>query len=88
VELSVWGPPHVRECCVVVVVVLCRNQIPKRKVGTQNGFWFKNKKKKKIGEAESPERNEEEERSLGGRLVCPERERLGMKELLWKRTMK
>jgi hypothetical protein len=27
---SVWGAhSHVRECCAVVVVVLCRNQIPK-----------------------------------------------------------
>jgi hypothetical protein len=31
-----WGPvcrahPHVKRCCAVVVVVLCKNQIPKEK---------------------------------------------------------
>jgi hypothetical protein len=26
---SVWSPLHVRRCCAVVVVALCRNQIPK-----------------------------------------------------------
>jgi hypothetical protein len=27
---NVWGPPHLRGCCAVVVVLLCRNQGPKR----------------------------------------------------------
>jgi hypothetical protein len=29
VEPSVWSPPHVKGCCVIVVVLLCRNQTPK-----------------------------------------------------------
>jgi len=28
VEPSVWSPPHVKGCCVIVVVLLCRNQTP------------------------------------------------------------
>jgi hypothetical protein len=31
---SVWSPPHVKGCCVIVVVLLCRNQTP---------LFFKNK---------------------------------------------
>jgi len=32
VGLSVWGPPHVRRCCAVVVVALYKNQISLIKV--------------------------------------------------------
>jgi hypothetical protein len=29
---SVWGSPHVRGCCAIIVPVKCRNQIPNLKI--------------------------------------------------------